>query len=44
FKILDILDNSSWDRLGNELGLVWNSSEWIRVTGEAVIHLAPIYE
>nr|GEY53284.1 uncharacterized mitochondrial protein AtMg00810-like [Tanacetum cinerariifolium] len=41
FKILDILDNSSWDRLGNELGLVWNSSEWIRQNGEGFILLAP---
>nr|GFA43622.1 hypothetical protein [Tanacetum cinerariifolium] len=41
FKILDILYNSSWDRLGNELGLVWNSSEMIRTSGETVIYLAP---
>nr|GEY93426.1 hypothetical protein [Tanacetum cinerariifolium] len=38
---LFFLDKSLWDILGIVLGLIWNSSEWIRQTGEAVIYLAP---
>nr|GEV49370.1 reverse transcriptase domain-containing protein [Tanacetum cinerariifolium] len=36
------LDNCSWDRLVIQFGLLWNTSERIRSSGERVIRLAPI--